>query len=120
MGQRTQYRQRFLVSQRDSIKPVPVEEIAYFYSENKVTRLVRTDGVWFAIGETLEEVGEQVDPRRFFRANRQVLVRIESVVTVHKYFNGKLKLTLNPVLSGEVVVSRERADSFRAWLSGSV
>lgn len=112
------YRQRFLIAYRDTYRAVRAEEVAYFYSENKITRLVCPDGKWYPIPETLEEIAEQVDPRQFFRANRQCIIRIDSIETIHKHFNGRLKIDLNPPASEDVFVSRERADEFKQWLNG--
>jgi two-component system, LytTR family, response regulator LytT len=114
----TAYRQRFLVSYKESFLPVPATDVAYFQSENKVTRLVRPDGRWFPLPETLDDLTAQLDPRQFFRANRQVIVSMTSVQAAHQHFNGKLKLSLLPAPADEVMVSRERAGEFKAWLNG--
>lgn len=111
------YRERFLVTHKETFVPIPSEEVAYFYSENKLTRLVRPDGRWFVLPETLEELTDQLDPRQFFRANRQFIVSSGSVRTIHKHFNGKLKLVLTPDPTEEVMVSRERAEEFKQWLN---
>ncbi|CCH53849.1 putative response regulatory protein VV2_1193 [Fibrisoma limi BUZ 3] len=111
------FRQRFLVSYKDSFLPIVANEVAYFYSENKVTRLVRLDGKWFPLPETLEELAEQLDPKHFFRANRQFILNLHSIQAIHKHFNGKLKLVLAPEPAEEVMVSRERAEEFKAWLN---
>jgi len=114
---RPAYRQRFLIAHRETFLPVSTDEIAYFCSENKITRLVRPDGRWYPLTETLEELGDQLDPRTFFRANRQYLVSAASVERIHKHFNGKLKLDLQPKPTEEVMVSRERAEEFKQWLN---
>lgn len=112
-----QFRQRFLVNYKETYLPIPVQEVAYFYSENKVTRLVRPDGRWFPLPETLEELAEQLDPQHFFRANRQVIINMNSIRGIHKHFNGKLKLELAPAHAEGVMVSREKAEEFRQWLN---
>ena len=113
----TAYRQRFLVSYKESFLPIQASDVAYFHSESKVTRLVRPDGRWFALPETLDDLTAQLDPRRFFRANRQVIVSLSSVQAAHQHFNGKLKLSLLPAPAEDVMVSRERAGDFKAWLN---
>jgi two-component system, LytTR family, response regulator LytT len=114
----TAHRQRFLVSYKDSFLPIQASDVAYFYSESKVTRLVRPDGRWFPLPETLDELTAQLDPRQFFRANRQIIVSMPSIQAAHQHFNGKLKLSLLPAPTEEVLVSRERASDFKAWLNG--
>jgi two-component system response regulator LytT len=115
-SQRT-YRQRFLITYRDEYRAILAREVAYFYSENKITRLVCPDNKWFAIPETLEELADQLDPRQFFRANRQFIIRVDSIIAIHKHFNGRLKLDLMPATPEELFVSRERADELKTWLN---
>ncbi|MFD2573168.1 LytR/AlgR family response regulator transcription factor [Spirosoma soli] len=115
-SQRT-YRQRFLISYRDTYRAISTREVAYFYSESKITRLVCPDTKWFPIPETLEELTDQLDPRLFFRANRQCIISVDSIMAIHKHFNGRLKLELTPAAPEEVFVSRERAEELKAWLN---
>lgn len=115
-SQRT-YRQRFLITYRDTYLTIPAHDVAYFYSENKITRLVCPDGKWFPIPETLEELTDQLDPRHFLRANRQCIVSVDSIAAIHKHFNGRLKLDLKPTTPEDVFVSRERAEQLKEWLN---
>lgn len=120
-SQRT-YRQRFLISYRDTYRAISAREVAYFYSESKITRLVcpdtkRSAAQWFPIPETLEELVDQLDPRLFFRANRQCIISVDSIAAIHKHFNGRLKLELTPTTPEEVYVSRERAEELKLWLN---
>lgn len=110
-------RQRFLVAYRDTYRAIPTREVAYFYSENKITRLVCPDNKWFPIPETLEELVDQLDPCLFFRANRQCIISVDSITAIHKHFNGRLKLELTPIVPEEVFVSRERAEELKLWLN---
>lgn len=115
-SQRT-YRQRFLVTYRDTYRAIPTREVAYFYSQNKITRLVCPDNKQFPIPETLEELADQLDPRQFFRASRQCIISVDGITAIHKHFNGRLKLDLTPTAPEEVFVSRERADELKVWLN---
>lgn len=110
------YRSRFLVAFRDRLVSVAVDEIAYFFSEQKITHLVTHGGKTYPIEPTLEEVEADLDPRRFFRLNRQVLACPAAITAVFTHFNGKLKLDLNPPYGDELFVSRERAGEFKRWL----
>lgn len=111
------YRQRFLISHHETYLAIPAHHVAYFYSENKTSRLVQPNGRWFPIPEPLDELIEQLDPAQFFRANRQFIVQASSLGTIHKHFNGKLKVDLLPAPAEPMMVSRERADAFRNWLN---
>lgn len=110
------YRSRFLLPYRDGYKSVLVAEIAYFYSELKVSRARLHNGMDEVLPQTLEELEQQLDPRLFFRANRQYIVHIDALQQVHNYFNGKLKVQLKNNPAAEIIVSREKAAQLKAWL----
>jgi DNA-binding LytR/AlgR family response regulator len=110
------YRKRFLVSKGDDYLSINVEDIAYFYSENRISRLVRNDGKWFPIDPNMDDLEQELDPTLFFRLNRQYIAQLSSIQKVSKYFNGKLKITLSPKPSEDVTVSREKADVFKQWM----
>jgi DNA-binding LytR/AlgR family response regulator len=45
----------------------------------------------------MEELEEQLNPKDFFRANRQFIIHVDAIEQIHNYFNGKLKIDLkNP------------------------
>ena len=110
------YRQRFLVVKGEEYISINATDIAYFYSENRITRIVRKDGKWFPIEPTLDDLEEELDPSVFFRINRQFIAQLSSIQKVSKYFNGKLKIDLSPKPQEDVTVSRDKAETFRNWL----
>jgi len=38
------------------------------------------------------------------------------VAQIHNFFNGKLKLDLQPAIDKEVLISREKATEFKEWM----
>jgi DNA-binding LytR/AlgR family response regulator len=71
----------------------------------------------YVVDYTLEELEQMLDPLQFFRANRAYLIHIRSIKRIHNYFNGKLKLQLNPGREiNDVVISREKAGEFKEWM----
>jgi two-component system LytT family response regulator len=118
LRQQEGYRTRILVEHRDKYLRLDVEQVAYFYSENKLTHLVTGEGKVHVVDPTLEELEKQLHPRQFFRVSRQLITSARAIGSIHKYFNGKLKITLRPPAVEEVVLSREKAQRFREWLDG--
>ena len=110
------YRQRFLVSTGEQLLPVPVAEVAYFFTTHEVVYLVRRDGRRFVVDYKLDQLEKLLDPATFFRVNRQYLVPLPSVSKIYTYLGGKLKLELCPAAPDEVLVSRERAPVLKRWL----
>jgi DNA-binding LytR/AlgR family response regulator len=117
MNEATQpYRDRFMIKQGQRLFSIEVDEVAYFITRNKMSFLKTKEGSEWLIDYTLDELSQMLDPRRFFRLNRQIIAELRSVDKVHLYFNGKLKVDMRPVFDEEVVVSREKAGEFKLWL----
>lgn len=112
-----EYRSRFLLSYRDGYKSVLVSDVVYFYSELKITRAKLDSGLEEIIPQTMEELEQQLDPKSFFRANRQFIVHIDAIQQIHNYFHGKLKLAMRNNPEVEIIVSREKAHALKAWLN---
>lgn len=114
--EKKEYRSRFLLPFRDGFKTVNVSDIEYIYSELKITRAKLLNGGEEVLALTLEDLEQQLDPRSFFRVNRQFIVHIDAIAQVHNYFNGKLKIQLKKSSNVEIVVSREKAVALKGWM----
>ena len=112
------YREHFLVRQGQKLLSIPADEVAYFYSEGRITFLKTTEGKFYALEGSLEEVEQQVDPKIFFRSSRKYLTARKSIGNVYVHFNGKFKIALKPATTDDVFVSRDRAPEFKKWLGG--
>jgi two-component system, LytTR family, response regulator len=112
------YKTRFLVRHGEQLLPLPAAQVAWFQSRHETTTLVAQDGRRFVVDYTLEQLEALLDPRQFFRLNRQFLAQLPAVQRLHPHFNGKLLLDLQPAPSDEVLVSREKAGALKQWLEG--
>jgi two-component system response regulator LytT len=112
------YKDRFLISKGDAMVPVKVSEIACFYAEDKEVFLLTNDNKRFIVTYTIEELSAKLDPKRFFRVNRQFIISADDIRKVHNYFNFKLKVELNTDPKLEIIVSRSRTSAFKAWMNG--
>lgn len=111
-----EYKSRFMVRIGQRIMAIPVENIAYFYSESKLTFIYTTENKKYPIDQTLNEVDLQLDPKWFFKINRQLIVKFDAIAEMHPWFKGRIKLKLSPDLPEEIVVSAERTPDFKLWL----
>ncbi len=114
--QQRKYRSRFLLHYRETYKVISTEDIDYIFLEYKIVYLKLLDGSAITVPYTLEELEEQLDPQIFFRANRQYILSINSIESIHKYFNDKAKIVLKRDRNAEVLVSRIRMPQFKLWL----
>lgn len=110
------YKSRFMVRFGQKIVAVPIEKVAYFFSENKLTFLVTHDQKKYPLDQPLDELTAVLDPRIFFKANRQFIITFQSIAEIHPYFKGRIKLMLSPVSTEEVVISSERSPEFKKWI----
>lgn len=115
-NQKKSYKSRFLIKSGVKIVAVPIEKVAYFYSQNKLTYLVTKNNKKFPLDQTLEVLEEQLDPDVFMRANRQFIVSFGSISEIHPYFKGRLKLELEPASELEIVISADKTPDFKGWL----
>ncbi|MCS4301557.1 LytTR family DNA-binding domain-containing protein [Chryseobacterium sp. BIGb0232] len=111
-----QYRSRFLLPVKDGFRSIIISDILYFYSEFKMSKVKLKDGSIETFTQTLEELEKQIDPKMFFRANRQFIINIDSIHHIHNYFNGKLKVEIDRALKMEIIISREKAQLFKNWM----
>lgn len=112
------YKSRFLVKFRTRMLPIAVEQISYFFSEDRITFLVVQEGQKYMTNHSLDELETLLNPASFFRINRQMIIHIESIQSIQKYFKGRLKVDLSPAPEEEVLVSSRRIADFQAWLEG--
>ncbi|MET7036922.1 LytR/AlgR family response regulator transcription factor [Elizabethkingia miricola] len=110
------YRTRFLLSYRDGFKTVMIGDVLYFYSEQKITKARLADGTDEIIPHTMDELEQQLDPKLFFRANRQFIICINAVEHVYNYFNNKLKVAMRKNTDVEIIVSRDKAPLLKNWM----
>ncbi len=110
------YKSRFVVKRGEQLYPVSVQEILYFYSEDKATLFKTRDKQRFLIEGTLNEVEAKLDPQQFFRVNRKFICRIEAIKEIITYSQRRLRLKLRHAEDEEVLVSREKVQQFKDWL----
>jgi len=111
------YKNRFLIKTGDKFIPVAITEVAYFSFVDKLTFLTTHAQKRYMLDNTLDELEKLVDPHVFFRLNRQYIAAFSSIKVVHNYFNGKLKIYVNPDIPEGIVVSKERAHYLKLWLN---
>ena len=110
------YKSRFLVKFGEKIQSIPVEEVAFFFSEERVTFLQTFSGKKYVLDSTLEQVESQVDPKTFFRLNRKYISHIDAIEEVLSYSNSRLKIKLIHSADSDILVSREKVSELKNWM----
>ncbi|WP_296701791.1 LytTR family DNA-binding domain-containing protein [Algoriphagus sp.] len=112
------YKNRFLVKFGEKIQSISAKEIAFFFSEERVTFLQTEEGKKYVLDSTLEQVESQVDPSQFFRINRKYLCSYQSISDIFTYSNSRLKIKLQNCQDEDILISREKVSDFKNWLDG--
>lgn len=108
------HRERFLVKVGLQFKSISTASVAFFCYKDGIS-YIHTPQQSLPIDHTLDHLMEELDPKIFFRVNRQFIININSIKEIHSYFNSRLLLTLSPTSEDDVVVSRERVLKFKVW-----
>lgn len=115
---KNEYQQRFIIRLPEQIKTIEIKEIAYFYIESRLTLMQLKDGKSFPSDYNLEQLEERLNPKEFFRVNRQFLVSYEAIHKMFTYTKSRIILKLKPDTQNEVIVSSEKSAEFKQWLQG--
>lgn len=110
------YRERFLLPYRDGYISVQVKDISHIALDERNTLLCLNNGTSETVPYSLDELESQLNPDVFFRANRQYLIHIDSILSINNWFNSRLKIRLKKYPDVEIIVSRERAAELKGWL----
>lgn len=109
-------RDRVLVRHKSEVRVLRVSDVAFFRAEDKLTLAVDLHGTEFIVDRTLSELAAELDPARFFRANRAFLVHIDAIQAFKSSGRGRLAVRLSPSPRQEVLISQENAAAFRAFV----
>ena len=109
---------RFLIRYGGHLRVVEPKDIAYVHSLQKNTFLRTVEGKDLPLDESLDRLEKQLDPKHFFRVNRQVLAHFQSIRDLLAYSKSRVKVKFEPPYEEDAVVSSEKSAEFKRWLSG--
>jgi two-component system LytT family response regulator len=96
---------RILVRDRGHIFPVITQQIAYLKSDAKYTAIY-VDGKTYLVRLGISELAERLDPARFVRIHRSVLVNLDFVESMKTDEQSQLQLSMR---DGSVLVANRDA-----------
>ena len=114
------YQERIVVKYGQKIKTIEIENTAYFYTTQKVVFLCTFDSNNYPIDYNLDGLEDMLNPKIFFRINRQFIINIKAIDQMFSYSKSRVKVLLNPPSTIETIVSTDRSGKFKSWLSGKI
>jgi two-component system LytT family response regulator len=116
--QQKEYKQRFIVKYGEHMKTIQATDIAYIVSENRISFAVLKEGKRYALDVNMDQLEEMLNPKQFFRINRQFIIGYDSITEMLTYSKSRVLVKLNPPTKEDTIVSTERSAAFKAWLAG--
>ncbi|MBI2380339.1 MAG: response regulator transcription factor [Gammaproteobacteria bacterium] len=111
------YRRRFPVKRYNGTELIDVSQVALFRLDHSGLYAIEAEGKSFPMLDyTLASLEEQLDPKQFFRTNRNEIVNIDFVNLIQQLGKDKLRVALGNKL--ESVTSTHKTPLFRRWIEG--
>lgn len=110
------YKSTFLVSFRDKMIPVNSNEILFFKITDDAVELCTKSNDRYRLSWSLDHIETMVDPKMFYRANRQYLIAHHAIKEVENYFDRKLLIKIDPLNPEPIIVSKAKSADLLKWL----
>ncbi|WP_269632241.1 LytR/AlgR family response regulator transcription factor [Pelomonas sp. BJYL3] len=94
-----------------SIQMIPVEDVLFFISDEKYTR-VQTAGIEALIRKPIKELVDELDPQLFWQIHRSTLVNVKAIAGISRDFRGR-QLVAVKGLTEKLEVSRSYTHLFK-------
>jgi two-component system LytT family response regulator len=108
-----QYLERIAVETHGQVKPIPVAQIDYISAAGPYAELHVGDRR-YVIREAMQALEDRLDPNRFMRVHRSVIVRLDLVEALHRGGGGDYELQMKGGV--RLRVSRSRREGLERWL----
>ena len=93
------------IRKRESYRALILENIEY----DVLSQNVQLDK------DRLDELVELLNPRDFFRVNRQYLIAKKAITDISLWFNGRLVINLKVPVPEKIIVSKAKVSEFKDW-----
>ncbi|MCU0402563.1 MAG: LytTR family DNA-binding domain-containing protein [Algoriphagus sp.] len=113
------YKKRFLTRSGNRLCFISSESVAYFYAEDGVTFLIESGSSQrFIVDHSLNDLEKDLlDPNKFYRINRSVIINLDYLIEMRPYVNGRLAVSLNAKSDDQLIVAREKVSEFKSWIN---
>lgn len=110
------FKDRLLIPIKDTLLPIEVKHISYFYTSERTTFICMEDGAHLPYSGTLEQIYSNLSPDNFYRANKQFIVSRPHIKNITIWFDNRLLLTLDTEVPESVYISKNKAADFKSWI----
>lgn len=109
-------KRRIITYHKDELISLDSQDIAYFFLENNIVYIKTNSESQYSITSSLDELIKTLDPKMFYRANRQFIINVKAITTILIYGKNQLKLTVKPEHTETILISKNKVAEFKKWL----
>jgi DNA-binding LytR/AlgR family response regulator len=111
------YATSLLVPVKDKLVPVSMDDVVCIYSTDRKTQIYLKTGRMMLYNRSLDSLIGNLDPARFFRANKQYIVARDCVKEIVVWFDSRLLVRMPVELPEPLFVSKNKAAEFKSWVT---
>jgi DNA-binding LytR/AlgR family response regulator len=110
-------KERFLIKIGDHFRSIQVSSINCFFIKERCNFILVDKGKNYAIDYSLDKVEKMLDPKIFFRVNREFVINFNAIRDIVAYSSSRLRITIDGWTENEeIFISRERVADFKKWM----
>jgi two-component system LytT family response regulator len=114
-GETHEYPRRIASRVGDRISFLDLESVSHFQALDKLTYAI-ANGRQHCVDQTVADLERRLDPARFLRIHRAVLVNVDWIHEVNSWFAGKVVITLKDARHTRLPVARDRVRALKSRL----
>jgi two-component system LytT family response regulator len=99
----------------DKVELVEIRRVSHFYASGKLTFAAAAERN-YVVDQTIAELENKLDPARFVRIHRGVILNLDHLLELHSGFGGSMVARLKSPQKTELPVSRDRARVLKSRL----
>lgn len=114
-GRPPEYPDRVASRIGERVEFIELARVTHFFARDKLT-YAATPAKNYVVGQTIQQLEDRLDPRKFVRIHRATLVNLDYVHELHNWFAGRMVLRLKDAKHAELTVSRDRVHALKERL----
>jgi two-component system LytT family response regulator len=114
-GERQEFPRRIATRVGERISFLDLDQVTHVMASDKLTYAV-VNGRQHCVDQTVTELEQRLDPARFLRIHRAVLVNVDWIQELNSWFGGKVVVTLKDAQRTQLTVARDRVRGLKARL----
>jgi len=114
-GGQPAYPERIASRTGERVELIELARVTHFFARDKLT-YAATAPKNYVVDHTIQELEQKVDPRKFVRIHRAILLNLDYVHELHTWFAGRMMVRLKDEKHTELTVSRDRVRALKERL----